>query len=179
MRTNPLRSTLVAAVALLTIAPASAATTKFVKYEASSMKVTRNASGSCWTSSIASTRKDAFRCMLGNEIYDPCFMRGTSSVVCPENLVDNSGLAIELTKPLPPAASPEPAQPWAMILASHITCNRGTGTIDPGYPFYCEGIAGACSAPERSKQQAAHFVTCAGEGKPTIRSHWVVTTVYE
>jgi hypothetical protein len=170
------------ALGLAWIAVANAATTKVVRYNAASMTVTQHVKGSCWTTSIASTRGDAYRCMVGNAIYDPCFMRGASSVVCPENLVDNSGLAIKLTKPLPPSASPQAAQPWAMVLASHIACNRATGTVDPEFPFYCEGIAGACSAPQHSKPEAPYFVSCAGlpvENKPRTSSHWVATTIYE
>jgi hypothetical protein len=185
--TSTLFRILVAAVAWLTIAafgriaPANAATTAIVRYSASSMRVTGHAQGYCWTSSIASNRSDAYRCMVENAIYDPCFTRNASSLVCPQNLVQNTGLALKLTKPLPPAASPQAAQPWAMVLAARKTCNRGTGTIDPDYPFYCEGIHGACSAPDRSKNEAAYFVTCSStsEGKPRSLSHWTVTAIYQ
>ncbi|MBV8149241.1 MAG: hypothetical protein JO092_09140 [Candidatus Eremiobacteraeota bacterium] len=183
MKTNILARTAVAvtAAAIATTITAGAATTRLVKYNAGSMTVARNASGWCWTSSIASTRTDAYRCMAGNEIYDPCFTRGTSSVVCPENLVNNSGLALKLTKPLPPPASPLAAQPWAMVLAGRKTCNRGTGTIDPNYPFYCQGIEGACSSPNRSTSGKELFAACSAtpEAKTKKLSHWVVTAVYE
>jgi hypothetical protein len=154
--------------------------TKVVPYSALSMRVTGHARGSCWTSSIASTRRDAFRCMTGNAIHDPCFTRTPSAVACPDDVVHNSGLLLELTKPLPAPGSPEAAQPWAMVLEGKRACNRATGTVDPDYPFYCEGNSGACSAPNLAKREAAYWVTCATmvDGKPRNVSHPLVTTVY-
>jgi hypothetical protein len=164
--------------ALATMAVANAAPTKILTYSAASMTVVQHAKGSCWTTSIASTRSDAYRCMVGNAVHDPCFTRSAGFVVCPENLIDNSGIAIKLTKPLPSSAQPHAVQPWAMVLASHITCNRATGTVDPEYPFYCDEIAGACSAPYRSKRQR-YFVTCSTESNPRVLSYWIATTIYE
>jgi hypothetical protein len=154
--------------------------TKIVKYAASSMQVTERATGSCWTSSIASTRLDAYRCMVRNEIHDPCFTLSSREVVCPHDLVKNSGLLIKLTKPLPPAASPQPAKPWAMVLAGNKTCNRATGTADPDYPFYCEGSSGACSTPILSSAGATYEIRCAtvvgGKAKSVMR--FLVSVVY-
>lgn len=40
----------------------------------------------CWTNSLTSMRPDAFRCMLDDYIYDPCFLNnGGGFVVCPTN----------------------------------------------------------------------------------------------
>jgi hypothetical protein len=169
------------ATAFATTAPANASTTKIVPYAAASMTVTQRAKGSCWTTSIASTRSDAFRCMAGNSIHDPCFVRSSSAVVCPENLVKNSGLSLTLTAALPAPASPQGAQPWAMVLAGGKACNRATGTVDPDYPFYCQGKAGACSAPDISSRKDRSSITCATVvgGKPTNISHPAVAIVYE
>jgi len=71
--------------------------------------------GSCWTESIAVTRPGAWRCMIGNEIHDPCFqvrpLRG--EVVCDADpSTKQAGFVLKLTKPLPettpPSQSPEP-----------------------------------------------------------------------
>ena len=37
--------------------------------------------GRCWTNSLAVWRDDAWRCIVGNEIYDPCFSED-DSVIC-------------------------------------------------------------------------------------------------
>lgn len=37
--------------------------------------------GDCWRTSVAAPRKDAWRCMVGNEIFDPCFSVGDSGYV--------------------------------------------------------------------------------------------------
>ena len=41
-------------------------------------------SGSCWENSIVLERDDAWRCFIGNDIYDPCFSaeRASGVVVC-------------------------------------------------------------------------------------------------
>jgi hypothetical protein len=124
---------------------ASGNATKVVTFSSRSMKATTVVSGSCWTSSIASRRADAFRCMVGNTIYDPCFAAG-GRAYCPQSVVTNTGVVIKLTKKLP---APNPGgQPNAfmMQLAGGMKCNIGTGTIVPGYPYYCSGNL-VCSAP--------------------------------
>ena len=37
------------------------------------VRVTQTVRGHCWTGSLASPRRDAWRCLSGNFIYDPCF----------------------------------------------------------------------------------------------------------
>ena len=46
----------------------------------------------CWTRSLASDREDAFRCMVGNLIYDPCFVNSFSKnkLVCPDHPPEES-----------------------------------------------------------------------------------------
>jgi hypothetical protein len=165
-----------------TPASLAAAHTNVVKYAASSMTVTGRLTGSCWTSSIASDRSDAFRCMAGNAIHDPCFVLTKTSVACPQNAFTGRGVVMTLDKPLPPAASP-PAHPqaWAMLLQSGAQCARGTGTILPGYPFYCSGKLGVCGQPDLAKARPAYFVTCASTagGKPEHASSTLVKTIYE
>ena len=58
---------------------------------------------SCWRTSIKAPRKNAWRCMVGNEIFDPCFsIEDGEYVIYPAYLaIDNQDLLIKLTKPLP------------------------------------------------------------------------------
>ena len=60
--------------------------------------------GHCWTRSIAApARADAYRCMAGDSIYDPCFAPPRAhAVVCDVNpTTPNPGFAMRLTQPLP------------------------------------------------------------------------------
>lgn len=96
--------------------------------------VDAKATGSCWTGSIAATRPDAWRCMVANEIHDPCFApaMNTSIVYCPEPRNVKHLLAIELTKPLPlqygnHRAPPASGTPTQLILAGGVKCGFATG----------------------------------------------------
>ena len=163
------------ATALAQLTPA---VTKVVKYSASSMIASKHLSGHCWTSSIASRRADAFRCMTGNEIYDPCFEINAKSVACPDEAALNTGVVMNLTKPLPPAQSPPPSpQAWAMVLQSGAHCSRATGTVDPGYPYYCSGVRGQCSEPDLSKVRQTYFIHCAKSVSPQGKADDVASTL--
>jgi hypothetical protein len=175
------------AASLLVCAPVAAqtpvASTKVVKYSANSMTAAKIVKGSCWTSSIASPRADAFRCTAGNEIYDPCFKIDPTSVGCPTDVASDSGVVFDLTKPLPPAQSPPPApQAWAFVLQSGEKCNRATGTVVADFTYYCSGESGVCQGPDLGKTQAAYFVKC-GTPKDALHVTGVtsslVKTVYE
>lgn len=158
--------------------------TKVVKYSATSMTATKHVSGYCWTSSIASQRVDAFRCMVSNSIFDPCFKIDAKSVACPNPAALNTGEIVALTKPLPPAQSPPPSpQAWAMVLESGAHCNRATGTVDPDFPYYCSGERGQCSGPDLSKVRQAYFIHCAKsvspQGKATDVTSTLAKIIYE
>jgi hypothetical protein len=171
---------LAAAVLTLATVPTIAAHTNVVVFTAKSMHVTARESGSCWTSSIASQRSDAYRCMVGNSIHDPCFMLSANSVACPTDPAANTGVVISLTKPLP--AQHIAANAWQMQLSSGAMCNIGTGTTIPGYPFYCSGGNDlVCSAPPPGKRSGPVFVRCASakNGKVGTPGSYLVTTVYE
>ena len=157
------------------------ASTKIVTFSARTMTKAGTESGSCWTTSIASTRSDAFRCMAGNEIHDPCFVAGAKSVACPTDVFEGKGIVMTLDKPLPPAASPQAPRPWAMLLAGGAKCTLGTGTVVAGYPYYCSGENGVCAAPNAGKPYAAaYFVACAkivGD-KPVPAGKTLAKTLY-
>ena len=89
--------------------------------------------GSCWTRSIAADRPGAWRCMIGNEIYDPCFQVPPleKEVVCDANpVLGKSGFVMKLTKPFPESKAPPAAwpSPWIMQLADGSVCEPFTGT---------------------------------------------------
>ncbi|HEX5414045.1 MAG TPA: hypothetical protein VFZ25_00165 [Chloroflexota bacterium] len=88
-------------------------------------------SGSCFASSLAATRSDAWRCMAGNVIYDPCFSipNNSNQLVCVRDPRDPSTfVTMTLTKALP-APEPVPAEkhPWFVQLADGSVCNFFTG----------------------------------------------------
>jgi hypothetical protein len=158
--------------------PTVSAHTSVVVFDAKSMHVTERLNGYCWTGSIASERSDAFRCMTGNSIHDPCFTLSPREVACPTSAEKNEGVVISLTKPLPPAN--QSSSVWRMQLESGAECNVGTGTTIPGYPFYCTGAL-VCSAPPPGRAQNAVFVHCATltDGKLSTPGSFLVRTLFE
>jgi hypothetical protein len=89
--------------------------------------------GSCWTGSIATNRPGAWRCSVGNGIYDPCFSvtAAPDLVVCQRSPLTKRRLALKLTKPLPTAQKTVCKDcVWAFELADGSTCTiAGTGTL--------------------------------------------------
>ncbi len=161
------------AVAVLAVLPAAAwpNSTIIVKYNAAAMKG-KAVNGSCWTSSIASTRSDAFRCMIGNTIMDPCFKVSNKVVNCPQDLAAKTGVVINLTKPLPQANTKSASKPWRFQFAggSGIMCNAGTGTVIGNYPYYCDGNF-VCTVPVASKKWPTTYVATCGtpNGPMTVK----------
>lgn len=82
--------------------------------------------GDCWTGSIAVWRAGAWRCMVGNRIYDPCFsIEGdTTEVICGATPQNNGiGFPLKLTKALPtPSPLPKGQHAWMLELADGTTC---------------------------------------------------------
>ena len=107
-------------------------------------------SGNCWTNSIAASRPDAWRCMIGNGIVDPCFEYSDSKfVVCnPNPAKDDPGFKLELTQPLPKSNLPnqpstkETEGGWLLELADGTLCRPATGArgVIAGkvISYYCE-----------------------------------------
>ncbi len=117
------------------------------------MTIKAKKSGYCWTSSGTTVRRDAWRCFVGNLIYDPCFSSSAakSIVLCPTAPWNNAGIEIKLTKSLPTSqANRGPIslsdQPWALHTDTGRNCvfNSGTGSVIRGVRsnYYCSG-AGA------------------------------------
>ena len=91
--------------------------------------------GRCWTNSIAAPRPDAWRCMAGNEIFDPCFeATDGKSVVCnPDPAKGYEGFGLKLTEPLPKPEIPAAATAnaggtgWLVELFDGTLCSPATG----------------------------------------------------
>ncbi len=167
---HALSAVIVLAIMVMAIQPAGAypGKMKIITYKASGMKMTGKAvKGYCWTGSIASASPTAYRCMVGNSIMDPCFFVSNKVVNCPQDLAANTGVVINLTKPLPKNNGWKNGKPWRYQVAggSGITCNAGTGTVIANYPYYCDGNM-VCSVPQASKWPGAYIATCGTPSGP-------------
>lgn len=108
--------------------------TRIIKFQPSAV-ANNTRKGRCWTTSIAAPRPDAWRCMVGNEIFDPCFeVSGKKSVVCnPDPASGYDGFGLKLTEPLPkPEFTAEVAaiaarNGWLVELADGTLCRPATG----------------------------------------------------
>src|SRR5262249_48677240 len=95
--------------------------------------VAKTVSGYCWTWSDTDWRSDAYRCFVGNYIYDPCFADAVSSAkfaVCPTSFPGSKVIRIRLTRKLPSphkVSNPTRHPPWAVRLASGRWCEFLSG----------------------------------------------------
>jgi hypothetical protein len=162
---------------------AAAGHTQVIVYHPTHMTVTKTVQGSCWEGSIAANRSDAFRCMAGNAISDPCFVRDAKSVACPDIPTSDTGIVIKLTQALPANPTSGPETPWAMSLESNVRCRAGTGTIVPGFPYYCSSSL-VCAVPAAGPDPGAFYSDCGvGESSasgPQVKSkkRYAVTTLW-
>jgi len=99
--------------------------------------------GSCWTNSLAVWREDAWRCTVGNDIFDPCFAED-GSVICGANPTTTTvSFALTLTEPLPaPEVPPDTANhAWLVELADGTVCEFATGATggvgDERINYFC------------------------------------------
>ncbi len=100
--------------------------------------------GYCFANSVAAPyRTDAWRCMVGNAISDPCFTLSSASetpanakpqLLCginPAGLDSSSTFLLSLTKPLPkpeiPSSTPS-NWAWVVELSDGVICTPFTGT---------------------------------------------------
>jgi hypothetical protein len=137
----------------------SPAATMLVTYHPTHMRVARVLHGSCWTGSIAAPRRDAFRCMVGNDIYDPCFEQNARRVACPTDVRADRGIAVDVSS-LPQNPVNAPASAWAMELQNNASCGAITGAGIAGYPYGCTGPL-MCTAPHEI--HSSYVVTCIPE----------------
>ncbi len=94
--------------------------------------------GSCFGHALTvNGRDDAWRCTTeqpaadGRNLFDPCFATDPGDVVCNANpAIDDAGVLLRLTAPLPDAAATPPPQPrvyWLVVLADGTECRFDTG----------------------------------------------------
>lgn len=131
--------------------------------------------GDCWTSSIASPRNDAWRCMVGNAIHDPCFATTNNKiVVCYDNPSDaQSSIAISLTKPLPNNNSAQKYLPIFLKLADGSTCTPFTGTLSMVNKMI---VSYGCSDSKPCDSNGCQYLTGL-TGKPQKGRTWWVQKV--
>jgi len=90
-------------------------------------------SGDCFASSIAAPfRQDAYRCMVVNSIYDPCFTTAQKDTVyCQEGIDASTGFLLKLTKDLLKTevlATTQDNWAWYLKLKDGTECSPFTGT---------------------------------------------------
>ncbi|MBU0744444.1 MAG: hypothetical protein KKE11_03660 [Gammaproteobacteria bacterium] len=91
--------------------------------------------GFCWMNSIAVERSDAWRCMVGNNIFDPCFYIGVPDMlICGVDPEQNeSGFLLRLVELLPqlPESKPSSAKDraWLIKLENGQICRPYTGSM--------------------------------------------------
>jgi hypothetical protein len=131
--------------------------------------------GYCTGSSQATLRLDAWRCSAGATVLDPCFnSEFANGVVCPSPATD-TGVEINLTRPLPKAsnhAAPSlTLAPWAITTASGASCAFATGSspviasTKTRMNYVCSAKLGLWGYPNRKSTTWTILV-----GPPTAKS---------
>jgi hypothetical protein len=161
---------LVALAAVLTRAGAGSASPatrleQWVAFRAGSrapgVHVLVHARGSCRSASLADPRADAWRCLSGGQVQDPCFSgsRSGAFVLCPDGTPDSrDAIRLALTAPLPTRrASPrEPTggAPW-VIETEGLYCYRVTAApilvAGRRASYECAGASALAGIPERAR----------------------------
>ena len=93
--------------------------------------VAKTLRGSCFTGSIGLPRPDAWRCLVGNELLDPCLESPLGARVPLVCVTGATAVRLRLTKPLPAKFGNGPERtffPWRLVLAGGDVCERFTGT---------------------------------------------------
>jgi hypothetical protein len=99
------------------------------------LRVSARVTGRCFAASVAdSGRPDAWRCMSGNRIYDPCFEgfeQGAAVVACLESPRSSAAVVLTPTGGIPRhvgnKGSPLASPPWSLSLGNGANCGLLTG----------------------------------------------------
>jgi hypothetical protein len=178
-------------IAAAALAASAAATTRthavlfraFTSSGTPALPVTSTVHGSCFAASIAADRNDAWRCMQGNLIHDPCFSSANAPgiVLCSDAPWTGKLFEIKLTAALPkPGNTPKPStsgRPWAITTFSGLKCVAVTGTtLTSGHHFgsyFCRGGLLLWDKPNRKHHP---WTISTGRTKPTgtaqIKTAW-------
>lgn len=95
-------------------------------------RVAESGRGECFWASVASQQRDAFRCMEGNGIYDPCFAASRREVFCLETPWAREVIRLVVER-LPRRRNQGVERlrtPWGMRLSNGTRCVVGTGTAN-------------------------------------------------
>jgi hypothetical protein len=136
-------STVVVVLFLAVPALASATPTRAVVYHAftssgkPAYRVGRTLRGSCFSGAQSVNRDDAWRCISGNALFDPCFSstQAKGIVLCPSTPFSSSMVEIKLTKRLPTGMADKgtPSSsglPWAIKTTTGLKCVMDTGATN-------------------------------------------------
>jgi hypothetical protein len=133
----------------------------FTATGAPAIKVT-SVAGKCFTSSLTSSRSDAWRCIVGNDLYDPCFSSPVAPVVICPNSDPVRGTEIRLSSGLPTAdanhGTPSTkSRPWSVKLYSGTYCALASGALSvidglPGDYFCGAARSGLWGSPRRTTE---------------------------
>jgi hypothetical protein len=137
-------------------------------------------SGYCWTTSNVTPRGDAWRCFVGNFIYDPCFSSALAFgvVVCPTPWNDG-GTEIRLAKPLPRRQTRYVTPslkllPWAIQTETGADCvlSSGAANVVRGkrLNYTCGTNVGLWGVPNRASQP---WTILSASVNATVLSHRV------
>jgi hypothetical protein len=174
------------------VAPAASAPTKVVRYTPfhsehvrGDLIVAGRLEGSCWTASIAVPRPDAWRCMAGNEIRDPCFSASSRAreVVCVGDPFSHRVTLMRLTRRLEPKAHGREGEPhaWKLRLTNGVLCGYATGATGlvarMRLNYACSSKGWIAGNPDRSVTTwKANYV--ASPDKPVIRKVAIAIAVF-
>jgi|GEM_PF-714853 len=105
--------------------------------------------GKCWTHSLTNHRSDAWRCMVGNQIFDPCFVKtyvSRNKVICPQTPWSSEAVWLKLESNLLPEKNEtldmSTDYPWAVELLNGVRCTRATGAMPS---FHGQSIQYTCN----------------------------------
>lgn len=122
---------LIGFLALLAVVPAQSfaatKTRRFVAWEEGqpTVRVVSRRNGDCFTNSSSNPRFDAWRCIVGSSLYDPCFENLDSDfgeVLCVATPWEKKG-RIVLSDLDPRDRTELPSRPWAVRLTSGKRCS--------------------------------------------------------
>ncbi|GCE08729.1 hypothetical protein [Dictyobacter aurantiacus] len=144
----------------------------------SGVRATSDSTADCWETSLAAPRKDAWRCIVVNTIYDPCFSSTSypNAVICDANpATDTRGVKATLTSKLPATtATGDSMQPWVLQLSDGAYCTFLTGATslvgNERVDYGCTNNAIIAGLPKQGTIWTANVV-------PQGQTHPVVTTV--
>ena len=122
-------------VVVTTPQPNKVVATNVITFSPPTALSTDSTSGNCFANSVAEPyRKDAFRCMVQNGIYDPCFTTAKDGFVfCPVDPSKKDSVVIKLTGALPKPSTMATKTGWAWFikLEDGNYCSPFTGTLPP------------------------------------------------